>query len=66
LTIEVTQRLVTTAEAARLLGVTPSSIRRAVEAGRLRGQKMGNTWLIEESSLFGWRPRHKRGQALVR
>jgi excisionase family DNA binding protein len=41
----------TTADAAKELGVTASRIRKMIDAGRLKGRKVGRDWLIKESDL---------------
>jgi excisionase family DNA binding protein len=43
--------LVTTEQAAALLGVTPGRVRHYLADGRLPGQKLGRDWLILVSDL---------------
>lgn len=47
---------VTGSEAAELKGVDPSSIRRAIRDGRLKGRKVGPLYLIERRDLDRWEP----------
>jgi excisionase family DNA binding protein len=43
--------LIGTAEAARLIGCHRDSIRHMINQGRLKAQKVGRDWLIEEADL---------------
>lgn len=43
--------MLTPAEAARLLGRNPETIRRWIRSGRLRSQKVGTQHLIDEGDL---------------
>jgi hypothetical protein len=38
-------------EAARIAGVTPARLRQLIEAGQLRGKKIGNSWAIMAADL---------------
>lgn len=42
---------ITTQEAARRLGVTEQAVRRALAENRLKGEKIGGRWLIEEKGV---------------
>jgi hypothetical protein len=42
--------LITTAAAGRRLKVVPLTVRRWTQGGRLRGQKVGGSWVVEEPS----------------
>jgi excisionase family DNA binding protein len=44
-------KLVTTAEVARQLHRAERTVRRWVAMGRLRGQKVGRSWVVEEPSV---------------
>lgn len=44
-------RLVSAAEAADRLGITRQAVLHRLEAGTLRGEKVGSTWVILEASL---------------
>lgn len=55
-----TGRHLTTAEAARLIGVTPAHLRRMLIAGEVRGQKRGRDWTIDAEDIRGITPRRKR------
>lgn len=41
----------TTGQTARRLDVVPQTIRRWIKAGRLDGQKIGDRYVVEESSI---------------
>jgi excisionase family DNA binding protein len=43
--------LITTKEAAKILGVDPHQISRLVRNGKLPAQKIGRDWLIEEKDV---------------
>ena len=45
-----TPRYITTAEARRRLGVVAHTIRTWISQGRLRAQKVGRSWVVEESA----------------
>lgn len=42
---------ITPAEAARLLGVSPTRVRAMITAGRLPAAKFGSSWIIKRSDL---------------
>jgi excisionase family DNA binding protein len=44
-------RIISTAEAARRLGVTANRVRALIEAKRLRAIKVGREWLIDPKDL---------------
>lgn len=44
-------KIITTAEAARRLGVTPNRVRALIEAKRLKAFKYGREWLIDPKDL---------------
>lgn len=44
-------KLLTTAQAAKLIGVAPSRIRRLILDGRLKAEKPGHDWLIKPADL---------------
>jgi len=48
--------LVTAPEAARLKGVAESSVRRAIQEGRLPGLRKGRQYLVRRGDLDVWRP----------
>jgi excisionase family DNA binding protein len=39
-------------DAAKLMNVTPQTVRKYVKLGRLRGQRVGRPFLISEGNLF--------------
>ena len=51
---EVLSEVITTAEAARLLGYTPQHVRRLVRDGRLEGTKIGRDWVILRDSISAY------------
>ena len=44
-------KIITTAEAAKRLGVTPNRVRALIEAKRLKAFKYGREWLINPKDL---------------
>jgi excisionase family DNA binding protein len=42
---------ITTAEAGQRLGVVAHTIRTWINEGRLRAEKVGKSWIVEESSV---------------
>jgi len=65
------RRLITVAEAAALLGVTPRRVRKFIEEGRLQGEPVNpRLWLVYRSSVErfaraprrGGRPKAKRDE----
>lgn len=44
-------------EAAKLMKLSPISVRRYAQMGRLTGQKMGRDWFFERSVVKKFRPR---------
>jgi excisionase family DNA binding protein len=47
---------VTAPEAARAKGVAESSVRRAIQTGRLPGLRKGRVYLVRRGDLDAWRP----------
>jgi excisionase family DNA binding protein len=45
------QSMITAAEAARRLNRSIEQVRRYLREGKLRGQRIGNRWFVEEHSL---------------
>ena len=43
--------IISTAEAARRLGVTPNRVRALIDAKRLKAMKLGREWLIDPKDL---------------
>jgi excisionase family DNA binding protein len=43
--------LITTAAASRRLKVVPLTVRRWIRCGRLRGQKVGRSWVVDEDAV---------------
>ncbi len=63
--METSPRYISTAEAAERHGVTQFTIRRWIAENRLRGQKVGRSWMVEESSCYAeaWRKRQTHDTA---
>ncbi len=49
----------TTAEAAKALGVSVRRVRAIVQAGQLKAKKAGRDWLISKASLRAYKPQIK-------
>ena len=49
--METLPKLVSTADAAMRMHVTQATIRRWIDQGRLTGQKVGKSWVVEDPSL---------------
>lgn len=47
--------LLSTAEAARRLGIDGSGLRRLMREGRIAARRVGRAWVIEESALASYR-----------
>ncbi|MCI0659985.1 MAG: helix-turn-helix domain-containing protein [Acidobacteria bacterium] len=57
--------LLTTTQAAKLLGVTPRHVRNLIKSGLLEGKLVARDWLIEAESIANARRRKtKRGPAV--
>jgi excisionase family DNA binding protein len=44
-------KILTTAQAAKILGINDSRVRQLILAGRLPAQKLGRDWIIYEKNL---------------
>jgi excisionase family DNA binding protein len=44
-------KIISTAEAAKRLNVTPDRVRKMIEAKRLKATKFGNVWMIDPKDL---------------
>ena len=42
---------VSVAEAARITGLHPETVREYLRAGRIKGRQIGRTWIVEERDL---------------
>ena len=51
------QVLLSVTEAAKIAGVSRTAVYYALQEGRLRGQRIGRAWAIDERDLDAWRPR---------
>ena len=54
-------KTLTTAEAARELGVSDARIRQLAAAGELRGEKRGRDWFIDAASVEERKGRNENG-----
>ena len=50
-------KVISTAEAAKRLGVTANRVRALIDAKRLKATKLGNVWLIDPKDLEAVRQR---------
>lgn len=48
-----------TNELAKLLGVSPDTLRRAVETGDLKPSRVGNDFIFDEDNVQGWLDRSR-------
>lgn len=58
--LEMNKRYISTKQAADLIGITESMVRRLARAGRLEGKRFGRDWQIEEGAARDYKPRQKR------
>lgn len=65
LLVKLIDELVTAPEAARLKGVAESSVRRAIQEGRLPGLRKGRVYLVRRGDLDEWQPvGHRPSQSM--
>jgi excisionase family DNA binding protein len=53
-------RLLTTSEAAALIGVTPGRIWQLIQSGELSGIRLGTIWLVPEKELDKFKVRQTK------
>ena len=53
--------LLSTAEAARILGVHPVAVQQMVKAGRLPGRKVARNWIIPRDALLEFAKTYVKG-----
>lgn len=53
-------KYMTTAEAARLLGVKPTTVSIYCQSGKISGQLVGRTWQVSETSVRKYATTRKR------
>jgi len=59
-------KLISTKEAAQILGVTPKTVIKAIKRKQIKGDRVGWSWVIERDSLDGYtkskggKPTHKK------
>jgi excisionase family DNA binding protein len=57
--------MITVAEAARRLGRSLEQVRRYLREGKLKGQRIGGQWFVEEASLpLRYQPSQQTGQRI--
>ena len=54
-----TKGMITVAEAAKRMNRSIEQVRRKLREGKLKGQRIGNQWFVEEDSLTYARPARK-------
>jgi len=57
--------MITVAEAARRLDRSIEQVRRYLREGKLKGQRIGNQWFVEESTLAAADARSRREEQLA-
>lgn len=55
------EELLSTAEAARILGVHPVAVQQMVKAGRLPGKKVARNWIIPKDVLLEFAKTYVKG-----
>jgi excisionase family DNA binding protein len=60
-----TEGMITVAEAAKRLDRSIEQVRRYLREGKLKGQRIGNQWFVEEESIKEKRPKKKEFEPLV-
>lgn len=55
-----TASMLTLAEAATLLGVTPDTLRQQIASGSLKARKIGPIWTVSEREVERYRRENKR------
>lgn len=58
--------MLTTHEAAAILGITPESVRRQINRGRLRGEKRGRDWFVSRAEVARYQAERKVGRPSAR
>jgi excisionase family DNA binding protein len=53
-----TRRLLTTAEVAQRLGLSPRTVRWACSTGRMQADRYGRDWLVDEREIAWYELRH--------
>jgi hypothetical protein len=57
--------IITLVEAAALCGLSPHTLSQQAEKGKLRGRKVGHTWITTRRCLAEYLEQHARRKALV-
>ena len=57
MTVVMTTRLISVAEATAILGCDPTWVRRLIRRGDLPAQRIGRVWLLRETPVRAYRPR---------
>jgi len=53
------ENVMTTKEAAKILGLAPESVARLIKEGKLEGERFGHAWMIYSSSVEEYLERNK-------
>jgi excisionase family DNA binding protein len=53
-----TEEFITTAEAARRLGMTACGVRVAIRRGDIPATPFGRSWMVSAAAVDNWEPRH--------
>lgn len=64
LTMELKMKYLTTEEVSQLIGVTVRQVQKLIKAGRIKAETKSGVYLIKESALINYKPRHpgRRGK----
>ena len=60
--LRMAKQYISTKDAAELIGITESMVRRLARDGKLTGKRFGRDWQIELEAARGYKPRRKREQ----
>lgn len=57
-TMELKMKYLTTEEVSELIGVTVRQVQKLIKAGRIKAEMKSGVYLVKESSLINYKPRH--------
>lgn len=57
-TMELKMKYLTTEEVSELIGVTVRQVQKLIKAGRIKAETKSGVYLVKESSLINYKPRH--------
>lgn len=62
--MELKMKYLTTEEVSQLIGVTVRQVQKLIKAGRIKAETKSGVYLIKESALINYKPRHpgRRGK----